>query len=371
MGRLKTELADLVGEWKGVRTSVGRVLFATGCGFVVLGVVGAFYLLNLFSQPTPGFFGPTPGELSVREMLTAVVAGSGMSSYGLLLVVAARVADAMHGRAASRPHPAVGRGPAVRFPGRGKAARGRLEATLRGMGGLLLVWLVAGNTSALAQETDFAHGVDELHGAAIDVAVGFASLSERLLDAAGTWDRFRCAIRRSPAGRDDNVMFSEFVLEGANLDGTGTSAIPGSALLWRLVDFDTGLTWCDIYALGKRAPYWVRRKNEVDRIVDVDRSRRESAALVAEMLADPQMSRAFDSLTGLAGGVLENALSLLQPFLSMGIENGRVLGIEKVRVGALPCEGSGGRRSRSPPRFSRTAVGWSAWPPRGGGCCAA
>lgn len=100
---IKAARANLVEEWKGIEATAARLLFAVGCGFVALGVVATLYLLVLFSQPTAGFFGSTSGELSVREMLMAVAAGVGMSSHGLLLVVVARVSQAVHARAPSRP----------------------------------------------------------------------------------------------------------------------------------------------------------------------------------------------------------------------------------------------------------------------------
>ena len=100
---LKAARATLLEEWNGIKGTTARVLFAIGCGVVVLGVVAALYLLVLFSQPTAGFFGSSSGELSVREFLMAVAAGVGMSSYGLLLVVVARMSHAVDARAALRP----------------------------------------------------------------------------------------------------------------------------------------------------------------------------------------------------------------------------------------------------------------------------
>ena len=101
---LKAARATLLEEWHGIKGTTARVLFAIGCGVVVLGVVAALYLLVLFSQSTVF----SSGELSVSEFLMAVAAGVGMSSYGLLLVVVARMSHAVDALTASRPDPSDG-----------------------------------------------------------------------------------------------------------------------------------------------------------------------------------------------------------------------------------------------------------------------
>lgn len=77
---LKIARAALVEEWKGIETTVGRVLFAVRCGFVVLG------------------------------------------AYGLLLVVGRQSGggDARSRCFAARFNRTVSRSPAVRFPGCGE-----------------------------------------------------------------------------------------------------------------------------------------------------------------------------------------------------------------------------------------------------------
>ena len=98
---LNAARATLLEEWNGIKGTTARALFAIGCVGVVLGVVAALYLLVLFSQSTVF----SSGELSVREFLMAVAAGVGMSSYGLLLVVVARMSHAVDALTASRPDP--------------------------------------------------------------------------------------------------------------------------------------------------------------------------------------------------------------------------------------------------------------------------
>ena len=101
---LKAKQATLLEEWKGIKGTTARALFATGWGVAILGVVAALYLLVQFSQST-GF---SSGELAVSEFLMAVAAGVGMSSYGLLLVVVARMSHAVDALTASRPDPSDG-----------------------------------------------------------------------------------------------------------------------------------------------------------------------------------------------------------------------------------------------------------------------
>ena len=98
---LNASRATLLEEWHGIKGTTARVLFAIGCGVVVLGVVAPLYLLVRFSQPT--MF--SSGELLFREFLIAVAAGVGMSSYGLLLVVVAGMSHAVDALTASRPDP--------------------------------------------------------------------------------------------------------------------------------------------------------------------------------------------------------------------------------------------------------------------------
>jgi hypothetical protein len=56
-----------------------------------------------------------------------------------------------------------------------------------------------------------------------------------------------------------------------------------------LLDFDTGLTRCDIYRLKEKAPYWKRRIETIESIRNADQQAKENAQLIEEMLNEPSM----------------------------------------------------------------------------------
>jgi len=101
-------------------------------------------------------------------------------------------------------------------------------------------------------------------------------------------------------------------LKLTEITGKPNNAVAGFFV--NLIDFDTGLTHCDIYNLKSKTSYWENRIQEVASITDSKRREIEHEKLVAEMMQDPSMKKIVKKIFGFGTDSILTVLKAVSSF---------------------------------------------------------
>jgi len=103
----------------------------------------------------------------------------------------------------------------------------------------------------------------------------------------------------------DTLSFSELVGKQQNAK---------VSIFMNLFDFDTSLTRHDVARLQKRASYWERRIDEVNRIQDPAKWQVENEKLLAEMLEDPSIKKIAHKTLGISKDAFFGTIKAISAF---------------------------------------------------------